>query len=123
MKSIQEENLKSNYIGSRAFGSDLLKSIVWVLFSLFIFAGCADDDDSSPPDPDPEMVLDLVLVAEGMTSPVGLMEAPDESGWLFVIDQVGMVWIIDENGERLEEPFLDVSRWTFSRTLKKEADL
>ena len=109
MKSKKEKNLKSNYIPSRAFGSKFLKGIVWVLFILLIFAGCADDDDSAPRDPDPEMVLDLVLVAEGMTSPVGLIEAPDESGWLYAIDQVGMVWIIDENGDRLEEPFLDVS--------------
>ena len=83
-----------------------------MLLMLMLFtgipAGCADDDDGSSPDPEPELAVDLVLLAEGMVSPIGLTEAPNNSGWLYVIDQAGMVWIIDENGDKLEEPFLDV---------------
>jgi glucose/arabinose dehydrogenase len=47
-------------------------------------------------------------VAEGMVSPVGLEPAPDDSGRLFVLDQVGQLYVHD--GEQLQdEPFLDVS--------------
>jgi glucose/arabinose dehydrogenase len=53
--------------------------------------------------------VDLQLIAANMVSPIGLVAAPDESGRLFVIDQIGMIWIIDESGTRLSEPFLDVS--------------
>jgi glucose/arabinose dehydrogenase len=53
--------------------------------------------------------VSLQVIAEGMTSPVGLAAAPDDSGRLFVIDQIGKVWIINENGNKLDEPFLDVS--------------
>ncbi len=86
-----------------------LKQFSFLLLLLGILSGCANDDDSTPAEPEPEMALDLVLLAEGMVSPVGLTEAPNDSGWLYVIDQAGMVWIIDENGDRMEEAFLDVS--------------
>jgi len=51
----------------------------------------------------------LDLVAEGFTSPVGLTSPNDGSGRLFVVDQIGEIRIIDENGTLLEEPFLNLS--------------
>lgn len=81
--------------------------VLSLLIVLGINSGCNSDDDGTV-NPDPEMELDLVLVAENMISPVGLTEAPDNNGWLYVLDQAGMIWIIDDTGERLEEPFLDV---------------
>ena len=53
--------------------------------------------------------LDLSLVAQGLVSPIGVIPVPDESGRLFIIDQVGKIWIIDDNGTRLPMPFLDIS--------------
>lgn len=53
--------------------------------------------------------VELEMIADDMVSPVGLIPAPDDSGRLFVIDQIGKVWIIDGNGKKLEEPFIDVS--------------
>lgn len=47
------------------------------------------------------------LVAEGMTAPLTLAEAPDESGRLFVLEQLGRIRVIDADGKLLEEPFLD----------------
>ncbi|MGZ9165119.1 MAG: PQQ-dependent sugar dehydrogenase [Anaerolineales bacterium] len=49
----------------------------------------------------------LELVAEGFTSPVMLVEPKDGSQRLFVVDQVGVVWIISA-GERIAKPFLDL---------------
>ena len=47
------------------------------------------------------------LVAEGLTAPLTLAEAPDNSGRLFVLEQVGRIRVIDADGELLATPFLD----------------
>ncbi|WP_235808234.1 PQQ-dependent sugar dehydrogenase [Methanoculleus horonobensis] len=54
--------------------------------------------------------LDVSLepVADGLVAPLMLTDAGDDSGRLFVVDQVGTVSIIDPNGTLVEEPFLDV---------------
>lgn len=82
-------------------------------YFIFIFLiqgifGCSDDDDNITPREEKTQSIDLALIAENMVSPVGLVASPDDSDRLFVIDQVGKIWII-ENDTRLEEPFLDVS--------------
>ena len=50
----------------------------------------------------------LKLMAEGLTAPVMLTEAPDGSGNLYVLEQPGVIRIINSEGELLEEPFLDI---------------
>jgi hypothetical protein len=52
--------------------------------------------------------IGLELVAEGFTAPVRVVAAPDESGRLFVVDQVGQIWVIASDGTLLQEPFLDI---------------
>src|SRR3972149_11448360 len=52
--------------------------------------------------------VELQLVAEGFTSPVGLVPSSDDSGRLFVVDQSGTVWILAQGGNKLPEPFVDV---------------
>lgn len=49
----------------------------------------------------------LELVADGLTSPVALVDPGDGSARLFVVEQTGLIWIISE-GQRLEQPFLDL---------------
>jgi glucose/arabinose dehydrogenase len=51
--------------------------------------------------------VSLELIAEGFTSPVMLAEPEDGSQRLFVVDQVGIVWIVSA-GRRIEKPFLDL---------------
>ncbi len=50
----------------------------------------------------------LKLVAEGLSNPVQLVEAPDGTGRLFILDQIGLVRILTPEGILLEEPFLDL---------------
>jgi glucose/arabinose dehydrogenase len=57
--------------------------------------------------PTPEQI-NLELVASGLTSPVGLVQPPDGTNRLFVLDQIGQIRII-ENGVLLPTPFLDLS--------------
>jgi glucose/arabinose dehydrogenase len=80
--------------------------------ALLLLAGTLACEDGGPTELDPleddERSVALELVAQGLTSPVALMEAPDRSGRLFVVDQTGLIRIIDANGTLLAEPFLDV---------------
>jgi glucose/arabinose dehydrogenase len=55
-----------------------------------------------------EVRVDLEPVASGLAAPVYLTEAPDGSGRLFVVDQAGLIRIIDD-GVLLQEPFLDLT--------------
>jgi glucose/arabinose dehydrogenase len=52
--------------------------------------------------------ITLDLVADGLTSPLTLVESPDNTGRLFIVDQVGTVRVIASNGMLATEPFLDV---------------
>lgn len=52
--------------------------------------------------------IGLDLVAEGLTSPIALVEAPDSSGRLFIVDQIGVVRVVTADGTLQAEPFLDV---------------
>jgi glucose/arabinose dehydrogenase len=48
------------------------------------------------------------VVAQGFTSPIGIVSAVDGTGRLFIIDQTGLIHILTEDGQLLAEPFLDV---------------
>lgn len=53
--------------------------------------------------------IELEEIASGFTAPIHLEEPNDGTGRLFVIDQVGTVWIVMPGGTVLEEPFLDIA--------------
>ncbi len=50
----------------------------------------------------------LELVADGFVSPVGLISAPDKTGRMFVVDQVGIIWVMAADGKVMETSFLDL---------------
>ncbi|HYR07958.1 MAG TPA: PQQ-dependent sugar dehydrogenase [Longimicrobium sp.] len=77
---------------------------------LLVGALACDDDGPGVLEPlaEDERNVALQLVAQGLTSPIALMEAPDFSGRLFVVDQTGLIRIIDATGALVAEPFLDV---------------
>lgn len=51
----------------------------------------------------------LVKVAEGFSDPVNVVSARDGSGRLFVVERNGLVRIVNQDGQIVEEPFLDIS--------------
>jgi glucose/arabinose dehydrogenase len=67
---------------------------------VFILSACSARAKTLPP-------VKLQLIARGFTSPVALIAPPDGSERLFVVDQIGVIWIF-ANGKRLEKPFLDI---------------
>jgi glucose/arabinose dehydrogenase len=85
--------------------STFLSDFINILFISFFFVGCGSQNGDEPA-PD---AISLELVAEGLTSPVTLVEPPDNSGRLFIVDQIGVIRIVTSDGNLLEEPFLDLS--------------
>ena len=69
-----------------------------------MLTGCKKDDHD---DDNNSKAVDLQLITDNLVSPIGLVTAPGDNR-LFVIDQVGKVWII-KDGTRLATPFIDVS--------------
>jgi glucose/arabinose dehydrogenase len=54
----------------------------------------------------------LEPIAQGLAVPAGLVSPPDDSGRLFVIDQIGLIYTLGANGRLSEEPFLDLRERT-----------
>ena len=53
--------------------------------------------------------VSVQFISAGLTAPLSLMEAPDNSGRLFVVDQPGKIFVI-KNGKMLEQPFLSITK-------------
>ncbi|MCP1716220.1 glucose/arabinose dehydrogenase/plastocyanin [Methanocalculus alkaliphilus] len=51
----------------------------------------------------------LELIPGNFVAPVTLTSPDDGTNRLFVVDQVGLIWIIDAENNLLNEPFLDIS--------------
>ena len=65
--------------------------------------------DTPSPTPLPRDVeAALQLIADGFVSPVALAAPDDGTGHLFVLDQIGVVCVLDAAGNRLPEPLLDL---------------
>jgi glucose/arabinose dehydrogenase len=64
---------------------------------------------NSAPAFDPAAIqVSLETVTEIPGSPLGVVDAGDGSGRLFVVSQDGRIWIV-KDGQRTERPFLDIS--------------
>ncbi|MCI0711292.1 MAG: PQQ-dependent sugar dehydrogenase [Chloroflexi bacterium] len=57
---------------------------------------------------DAHMEIGVELVAEGFTAPVDLEPAPDGSGQLYIVDQIGVISVIGPDGPMMNGPFLDI---------------
>ncbi|MFW6183630.1 MAG: PQQ-dependent sugar dehydrogenase [Chloroflexota bacterium] len=66
----------------------------------------AEADDPTPEDR--EWAVDLELVADGFTAPLAIVPVDDGSGRHLVMDQTGLIYVLDEEGQVLDTPFLDV---------------
>ena len=82
--------------------------------SLLLFEGCKKGDHHH--DDDDKQELDIQLVTDGLVSPLGVVAIPDNSKRLAIIDQVGKVWLIDKDDQKLPSPLLDVSSKLVSLT-------
>jgi len=58
--------------------------------------------------PEGDITVELELVADGLTAPVSVTHAGDGSGRLFVVDQAGLIRVV-QDGTLLSVPFLDLT--------------
>src|SRR5687768_3420224 len=105
-------------IGEQAKGPrKLVLSIALIcLVSMgLLIPGCKKTDSmTKPPDENTGIAqklkeIDLEMVADNFVSPIGLVPIPDNSGRLVVIDQIGRLWVIDGDGNKLPTPFIDLT--------------
>jgi glucose/arabinose dehydrogenase len=85
------------------------KPLLWLItvcaiFLLFVIAIRCNKNDNVT-----NTKADVKTVADGFVSPIGVVASPDNTNRLFVIDQVGKIWIIDASGTKLPTPFMDVT--------------
>jgi glucose/arabinose dehydrogenase len=99
MKSNVETGLR---IAVREMKTSLLLLICAIV--LFVFFACKKD--KNPPAP---TKANLQLIAQNLISPLSVVEPPDNSKRLFIVDQAGKVWIIPQSGAMLSTPFLDLT--------------
>ncbi len=78
--------------------------LVMCLLSLSA-AGAQEAGRATPVDPS---AVQFVEVASGFNRPLYVTGAGDGSGRLFVVEQLGRIWIV-QDGQRLQTPFLDIS--------------
>ena len=77
-----------------------------ILFGLIIFIASCRKNDLNPP---PAQSYDLKLIADNLVSPITVSGSPDHTKRLFIVDQVGKIWIIGADGNKLPNPFIDVT--------------
>lgn len=92
----------------------LLLAALMALGSLFGALGAVAQEQAAPTVARPggdlpgDPSVQLVQVADGLVDPINVASPNDGTGRIFVVERVGTIRII-ENGEVLEEPFLDLS--------------
>jgi glucose/arabinose dehydrogenase len=79
-----------------------LKQSVFALLSVLSIQSCQKSDDPSLNG------VDLKLIAEDFVSPIQVASSHN-SQRLYVVDQIGKIWVIDRNGYKRPTPFLDIS--------------
>lgn len=75
---------------------------------LIVTSAYAQDTTPMPPGiPDPSG-YQWVKFTDGFDSPLGLVSALDGTGRLFVLEQGGLIWILDQDGTEKLQPFLNI---------------
>jgi glucose/arabinose dehydrogenase len=80
----------------------IFANLIFIFF--FSFTGCKKNHDQVANVP-----ANLKLIADGLISPVSVVEAPDSNHRLFIVDEAGKIWIVPQNGTMLSTPFLDLT--------------
>ena len=77
---------------------------ILLLGMVIALAGCKKVDDLFG-----KQEVDARLFTDGLVSPIGVVAIPDNSKRLAIIDQIGKVWLADENGTKSSVPLIDVT--------------
>ena len=73
-----------------------MKSVLFgAVIILLIGAGCKKDHGGSSSG---GKTPGLQLITDGLVSPVAVMEPPDSTHRLFVVDETGKIWVVGSDG-------------------------
>ena len=109
--------MKRIFIRGTAFRNFILTGGMILLISTALFTpGCKktetttlQEEEATTAMPKLKQNVDLQLVEDGFASPIGVVPIPDNSGRMVVIDQVGMLWVLDASGNKMATPFIDLT--------------
>src|SRR5436190_10090970 len=76
--------------------------------ALTAFLGLAGIYSALSAEADAGPAISLKLMTEGLGAPIGLVPIPDGSGRLLVAEQAGLVSLIEHDGKKSAQPFLDL---------------
>ena len=76
----------------------------------FLFVTASTFTQSSSAVKQTPVSVGVRTVAEGLTSPIGVVSSHDKTGRLFIIDQIGLVRVLLADGSLQKEPFLDLRK-------------
>ena len=85
-----------------------MKHLLAVPIVLLILTTVSCKKDHNNPHPG-NSTPDLQQVADGLVSPIALAEPADGTKRLFVVDQVGKIWIIQPDLTKSASPFIDLT--------------
>jgi len=97
--------MKKIVLPARAEKPLLVFTLLTAFIALALIVYSCDKNDHN----NDNKAIDMEMVADGFVSPIGTVSAPDNSKRLFVIDQVGKVWIVDKSGNKMATPFIDLT--------------
>src|SRR5688572_18776367 len=97
--------MKSGKVTLKKTGRTVALATALLASSTFLNISCNKDNGSGFAD----VLPTIQLIGQDFTAPVALVESPDNSGRLFVVDEIGKIRVILADGRLLPQPFLDVS--------------
>jgi glucose/arabinose dehydrogenase len=86
-----------------------MKYYVFLLLAALVFSltGCTPQETNDEPPTEQVTEVGIELIADGFTSPLGFISSGDGTGRMFIVDQIGVIHVM-ENGTVLDEHFLDI---------------
>jgi glucose/arabinose dehydrogenase len=109
MRSLSNEHMlpisiKDNF---RIRAMQILSSIILLQIVLI---GCSKTYAPNPaPPPVVNVQPNLQLITDGLVAPVTVVAAPDDTKRLFIVDEIGKIWIIAADGTKMTTPFIDLT--------------
>ena len=67
------------------------------------------NDTTEEPDSSNDLSICALPIASGLRNPTAIVHSYDQTGRLFVIEQIGVIHVITKDRVRLRTPFLDIS--------------
>lgn len=72
------------------------------------YAATYQDDSSFTMLNEQSIAISVEQIIDDISTPLMVVSSNDGSDRLFIVDQIGFVWVIDADGKRMSESFLDV---------------